>query len=504
MAAYFRPSSLAEALAIRARRPVTVLAGGTDVYPARANRVGWGDMRRDDILDVSAIAELKGIAEDPDRFRFGALTTWDEMRQTALPPAFVCCQKAARDIGGAQVQNRGTLVGNICTASPAGDGIPCLLSLDAEVELASERGRRMVPIAQFIDGYRHTVCGPDELVTAILIPKPPTGARGNFIKLGARRYLVISIVMAAAVLATDDAGAIAHARIAVGACSAVAQRLPLLERALLGQPLAVASDLVEAGQFAALAPIDDVRGSGAFRAAAAADMVRDLLAGIVREPTKKSAVESMRGAGLLSSPPPCGQGGGVHMLSVLLLPPHPRRSDPPPYPSPRRGIPSEQVGRELRRAAGRVMLDSQPAQSRFSVNGEAVTVSADPFASLAGTLRDRRAHRHQDRLRRRRLRRLHGARRRRAGLRLPRRHRSGGRCGDPHGRRSGARRTDGPAARGIPRARGGAVRHLHAGHADGGRGLPVAQPGTDARARWKTRSAACCAAARATSRSWRR
>src|SRR5262245_3019132 len=153
MAAYFRPSSLAEALSIRARQPVTVLAGGTDVYPARANRVGWGDMRRDDILDISAIAELKGIVEEPERLRFGALTTWTEMRRATLPPAFAGYQKAARDVGGAQVQNRGTLVGNICTASPAGDGIPCLLSLDAEVDLASVRGRRVVPLPEFIDGH---------------------------------------------------------------------------------------------------------------------------------------------------------------------------------------------------------------------------------------------------------------------------------------------------------------------------------------------------------------
>ncbi|MFZ1104770.1 MAG: FAD binding domain-containing protein, partial [Hyphomicrobiaceae bacterium] len=221
MSAYFRPSSLAEALAIRARQPVTVLAGGTDVYPARANRVGWGNMRRDDILDVSAIAELRGMAEEAGRFRLGALTTWTEMAHAQLPPAFAGYRKAARDIGGAQVQNRGTLVGNICTASPAGDGIPCLLTLDAEAELASARGgRRVVPIGQLIDGYRHTVCGPDELVTAILVPRPPDGARGDFVKLGARRYLVISIVMAAAVLAADAAGAITHARVAVGACSA--------------------------------------------------------------------------------------------------------------------------------------------------------------------------------------------------------------------------------------------------------------------------------------------
>jgi N-methylhydantoinase B len=266
-----------------------VLAGGTDVYPARANRVGWGDMRREDILDIGAIAELKGIAEEPDRFRFGALTTWAEMRNAPLPSAFAGYRKAARDIGGAQVQNRGTLVGNICTASPAGDGIPCLLSLDAEVELATERGRRVVTVARFIDGYRNTVCAPDELVTAILVPKPPAGARGDFVKLGARRYLVISIVMAAAVLAADANGTIAHARVAVGACSPVAQTLPELEQALIGQPFAAAPDLVAAGRFAPLSPIDDVRASGAFRTAAAVEMVRDLLAGIVREPRRSVA-----------------------------------------------------------------------------------------------------------------------------------------------------------------------------------------------------------------------
>jgi N-methylhydantoinase B len=289
MAAYFRPSTLAEALGVRARQPVTVLAGGTDVYPARANRVGWGDMRRDDILDIGAIAALKGIVEEPVRFRLGALTTWDEMRRAALPPAFAGYQGAARDIGGAQVQNRGTLVGNICTASPAGDGFPCLLSLDAELELQSERRRRVVPVGQFIDGYRHTVCAPDEIVTAILVPKPPDGARGGFVKLGARRYLVISIVMAAAVLAADAAGTVAHARIAVGACSAVAQRLPQLERALLGQPLAEAPGRVEAAHLAALSPIDDVRASAAFRAAAAVEVVRDLLAGIAGEPLRSAA-----------------------------------------------------------------------------------------------------------------------------------------------------------------------------------------------------------------------
>ncbi len=289
MAAYFRPTTLDEALEIRASRPVTILAGGTDVYPARANRVGWGDMRRDDILDLSAVGELKGISSETDYVRFGALTTWAGMRRADLPAAFAGYRAASRDVGGAQVQNRGTLVGNVCTASPAGDGIPCLLSLDAQIEIASKRSRRTVPIANFIDGYRHTVCDPDEIVTAILVSAQPDGAHGAFVKLGARRYLVISIVMAAAVLAADEAGIVTHARVAVGSCSAVAQRLKALEAALVGEPIAAAPDLVVPSQFAGLTPIDDVRGSRAFRASAAVDAVRDVLSQLTGDGRRSAA-----------------------------------------------------------------------------------------------------------------------------------------------------------------------------------------------------------------------
>jgi N-methylhydantoinase B len=289
MAAYFRPTTLDEALAIRAGQPVTVLAGGTDVYPMRANKVGWGDMRRDDVLDISAISELKGIEQTAERLRFGALTTWSQMRRADLPPAFAGYQTASRDVGGAQVQNRGTLVGNICTASPASDGIPCLLSLDAEIELASERGRRTVPIQEFITGYRQTVCGHDELVTAILIPHAPAGAVGEFLKLGARRYLVISIAMVAAVVAVDEAGVIHHASVAVGSCSEVAKRLHDLEAALVGQPVASAPDLIEDAHFAALKPIGDLRASGHYRDSAARDLVRDLLIRMSADPQRSAA-----------------------------------------------------------------------------------------------------------------------------------------------------------------------------------------------------------------------
>jgi N-methylhydantoinase B len=285
----FRPRTLDEALALRAARPLVVLAGGTDIYPAKTARAGWGDMRHGDVLDISALTELRGVSETATHIRFGALTTWTELRRADLPAAFAGWQAAAREIGGMQVQNRGTLVGNICTASPAGDGIPCLLTLDAEVELASLAGRRVVPVAQFIDGYRHTVLRPDELVVAIGVPKPPAGAQGGFVKLGARRYLVISIVMAAGVIATDAEGIVTHVRIAVGACSPVAKRLPDLEAALIGRDTSAREESVSLGHLSELAPVDDVRGSAAYRRAAALEAVRDLLAGFAGGHARRAA-----------------------------------------------------------------------------------------------------------------------------------------------------------------------------------------------------------------------
>jgi N-methylhydantoinase B len=289
MAAYHRPTTLEQALAIRAEGAVTVLAGGTDVYPARAARMGWGDMRQPDILDISAVPGLRGIAEGAGGWRIGALTTWTDIVRADLPALFDGLKLAAREVGGAQIQNRGTIAGNICTASPAGDGAPNLLALDAGVELASRRGRRVVPMRAFIDGYRHTQCEPHELVTAILVPRPAAAeTRGHFLKLGARRYLVISIVMVAGVIELDAAGRIGAARVAVGACSAVPQRLPALEAALVGQPPAGGAEVAAASHFEALTPIDDIRGSADYRRQAALALVRDLLSELA-EPGRRRA-----------------------------------------------------------------------------------------------------------------------------------------------------------------------------------------------------------------------
>jgi xanthine dehydrogenase small subunit len=290
MLTYHRPANLDEALAIRAAGDVMVLAGGTDVYPAKASRSGWGDMRHKDVLDISRLAELRGISDAGGHWRIGALVTWSELTATELPALFDGLKLAAKDVGGMQIQNRGTIAGNLCTASPAGDGLPNLLALDAEIELAGTGGVRRVPMRDFLTGYRQTVCGSDEIVTAILVPKPRGGdVRSHFLKLGARRYLVISIAMVAGIVEIGADGRISGARLAVGACSAVPQRLPALETRLIGAAPVAAAAIVTPEHVAHLRPIDDIRASADYRRHAALMLVRDLLSDLARSDARRAA-----------------------------------------------------------------------------------------------------------------------------------------------------------------------------------------------------------------------
>ncbi len=275
---YARPENLAEALRLRGQGSA-IIAGGTDFYPVRVGRPLRGP--ETGILDLTGIAALRGfsddISDDGAFHRIGALTSWTEIAESVLPAQFNCLQAAAREVGGRQIQNRGTIGGNLCNASPAADGVPALLALGAEVELLSEAGARRLQLAEFIGGPRRTALREDEILAAILVPRPQGEAISAFHKLGARRYLVISIVMAAGWLDIVD-GRIAAARIAIGACSPVAQRLPKLEAELRGR--AVGSDLAKlahAGQLDGLAPIDDVRASAEYRREAALTVLKRLL-----------------------------------------------------------------------------------------------------------------------------------------------------------------------------------------------------------------------------------
>lgn len=278
--AFLRPTQLDEALGALAAggpggTPWVVVAGATDHYPARVGRSPV-----EDVLDVTAIDGLRGVAPVEGGWRIGALTTWTDLVEAELPPLFDGLRAAALAIGGLQIQARATIVGNVCNASPAADGLPNLLAMDAAVELASDQGPRRVPIGEFVTGNRRTVRAPDELVTGLFIPAtlPGTTVRSTFEKLGSRAYLVISIAMVATVVEIAADGRIARARVAIGACSEVAQRLPDLEAALTGRPAeATTAQVVRAGHLAGLTPIDDVRGTAAYRREAALVVVRRAL-----------------------------------------------------------------------------------------------------------------------------------------------------------------------------------------------------------------------------------
>ena len=269
MPTYARPTRTDQALALLARGGQTILAGGTDFYPSRV-----GIAARDDVVDITALADLRGIEEREKDWRFGAATTWTAVFEAKLPPLFDGLKLAAREVGGMQIQNTGTVAGNLCNASPAADGVPALLALDAIVEIAAARSRRTLPLDQFVLGPRKTALQAGELVTSILVPKPAHPARSDFLKLGARKYLVISIAMVACVLEIEE-GVVRSARVAVGSCSPVAIRVPQLEQALAGKPLdrnlAAHARPEHLGR---LSPIDDVRASAGYRKEAALTLIR--------------------------------------------------------------------------------------------------------------------------------------------------------------------------------------------------------------------------------------
>ena len=270
---FHQPADLSEALAILGRGGCTPLSGGTDVFPALVDRPPVP------LLDLGRIACLRGITHTRDHIRFGAATTWTDIVRADLPPAFEALKQAARNVGSIQIQNRGTIGGNLCNASPAADGVPPLLALDAEVELMSADARRIVPLEQFLRGNRLTVRAPDELLVGVRVPRGIESGRASFQKLGARRYLVISIVMVAAILDVRD-GRIAQARVAVGAASVVARRLRGLEDRLIA---AVAeqdfTSVITPEDLAVLSPIDDIRATSAYRM----DAARELIARTLRQ-----------------------------------------------------------------------------------------------------------------------------------------------------------------------------------------------------------------------------
>ena len=280
---YLRPTSLDEAMALlrEGGAGVRMLAGGTDL--AVAIRHGH-NLRLDAVLDTKAIPELRSSIEEREGvFTIGANTVMTDLEEderiARLFPALV---EAARVVGSVQIRNRATLAGNLCNASPAADTPPVLYALDASVVIRGPAGERVLPVDEFVTGYRKTALAPGELVTAIRIPVPAGAGGSKFLRVGKRRALEISIVCVGAAVELDRDGSIARAGIGLGSVSPYTVRASAAEEILTGSR-ADPEVLAAAGQAAleACGPIDDIRGSAAYRRDMVTVLVRRAVAAAV-------------------------------------------------------------------------------------------------------------------------------------------------------------------------------------------------------------------------------
>lgn len=254
-----RPRSLKQALAMLGGDPgLTPIAGCTDVYVG----LHFGTMSDRRFLDLWDLAELRGISVERDVLRIGALSTYSEIIASRIvqkrAPMLVA---ASREVGGAQIQNRGTLGGNIANASPAGDTLPVLAAADARVVLRSHSGSRTVPFDAFYTGYRKSVRNADELIAAIEIPR--VNGRQWWRKVGTRRAQAISKIMIAAVRGKQ-------VRIAFGS---VAPTVILATRTAEILASGGSIDEAQAALLKEISPIDDIRSTGEYRATVATNLL---------------------------------------------------------------------------------------------------------------------------------------------------------------------------------------------------------------------------------------
>jgi CO/xanthine dehydrogenase FAD-binding subunit len=238
---------LDEALALKAERPDAVpIQGGTDLMV----ELNFDRRRPDVLLNLNEVAELKGWSRENGVLRLGAGLTYTEAMRDRLGALLPALAEASRTVGGPQIRNRGTIGGNLGTASPAGDALPPLLVSGTEVELASVRGTRRVQLAAFLVGPKRNGLEPDELIVAAYVR--PAAGRQTFMKVGPRNAMVISVVSLA--LAFDEEQG--ELRAAYGSAGPV----PLLVSAPVGERDGFAERIA-----AAASPIDDIRGTAAYR-----------------------------------------------------------------------------------------------------------------------------------------------------------------------------------------------------------------------------------------------
>ena len=241
------PRSLAEALALKAERPDAVpIQGGTDVMVA----LNFDHLRPEALLNLNEVAELRGFARENGSLRLGAGLTYTELMQEPLAAAMPALTEASRTVGSPQIRNRGTIGGNVGTASPAGDALPPLLIEGAELELASVRGTRRLALRDFLVGPKRNALAEDELVVAAILQ--PSGQPQTFMKIGPRNAMVIAVCSLALVADRERD----ELRASFGSAGPVT--------GLVTAPFAEADAFAE-HVAAAASPIDDVRGTAAYR-----------------------------------------------------------------------------------------------------------------------------------------------------------------------------------------------------------------------------------------------
>lgn len=252
-------SSVNEALTILRDEKRVPIAGATDVFVA----LNFGIMPHRQFLDIWALDELRTISTHDDTLVIGALTSYTTlMRSPIVAERVPMLVEASRLVGGVQIQNRGTLGGNIANGSPAADGVPALSAADAIVVLRSLDGERRIPLNSFYTGYRATVMRPDELIVAIEIPR--VEGRQWFRKVGTRAAQAISKIVMAAVRAPSP-------KIALGSVAPTVVRAKMTEQAL-----AERATIDEAAEVLGreIAPIDDVRSTADYRRRVSMNLLR--------------------------------------------------------------------------------------------------------------------------------------------------------------------------------------------------------------------------------------
>jgi CO/xanthine dehydrogenase FAD-binding subunit len=274
-----RPGSLDDALGQLAARPeLRVLAGGTDLMVL----INAGVESPASVMDVWHLDELREITVEDGHVVLGALTTYTElMTRPEVLEHLPALAEAAGTVGAVQIQNRGTLGGNIMNASPAGDSLPPLAVYGAELELSSVRGRRRVPFNRFYSGYKILDRAPDEMLTRVRVPVPAAGLRHWFRKVGTRQAQSISKVVAAGLVRVREDGTLAEARLAMGSVAPTVVRLPATEALLEGRlPEGSLVEEVRASVRAEVHPIDDIRSTERYRLAVAGNVVARFVAGL--------------------------------------------------------------------------------------------------------------------------------------------------------------------------------------------------------------------------------